>query len=310
MSTVTSDQRFLLDPLVELLRGIYQGVDVRHVHASMLHPFDDPLVAKRNYPMRVIDVALGGELEDHIVFAGCFRPDVIADIMQTSVSAIVEFTGVSAESVLSLTNHELDGAEQAVDMLDGMWGCPTVTYDHPAGDLMVIFGTGFARACEAVVEVNAGQYPGQQSAEDASSEELPAAEDVVEPVGASDSLPDVQPEVPSQTPVTPFTGFADLSEPSAPLPTHQPAGTFSSAMPNVEVILSAELGSTRMPLGAAAGLGANTVLTLDQRMDEPVQVLVNGIPYATARMVVVDGEYGLEILEVLELQPALSTLAA
>jgi flagellar motor switch protein FliN/FliY len=81
-------------------------------------------------------------------------------------------------------------------------------------------------------------------------------------------------------------------------------------MPNVEVILSAELGSTRMPLGAAAGLGANTVLTLDQRMDEPVQVLVNGIPYATARMVVVDGEYGLEILEVLELQPALSTLAA
>jgi hypothetical protein len=39
-------------------------------------------------------------------------------------------------------------------------------------------------------------------------------------------------------------------------------------------------------------------------------VYVNGTPYATARLVVVDGEYGIEILEVVDQAGLVSSLAA
>ena len=68
----------------------------------------------------------------------------------------------------------------------------------------------------------------------------------------------------------------------------------------VEVELSAELGRTDLALGDITSLAADSVLTLDQIVDEPVTVFVNGTRYATARLVVVDGEYGIEILEVVE----------
>ena len=66
----------------------------------------------------------------------------------------------------------------------------------------------------------------------------------------------------------------------------------------MEVELSAELGRTDLALGQIASLVAESVLTLDQLVQDPVTVYVNGIAYATARLVVVDGEYGVEILEV------------
>lgn len=311
MSAVTADQRFLLDPLVEVLRKSYQGTLTRDVHASMLHPFDDPLVAKRNFPMRVIDIELGGNLADHLIFAGCFRDDVINAITQESIDVLLTFIGVEADSVISLTQHEIATVDEAVDMLDGLWSCPTVTYGHPSGDLMVIFGTGLARACEAIVEVNEGRYPGQpqpagSSADIPEAVKSPAAElaDQAEPTAS-----EAQSTSPA-SPVTAFDGFADFSTQPISPQADLPPSAFTSSMPQVDVMLSAELGSTQMNLGAVASLGANTVLTLDQRMDEPVQVLVNGVPYATARMVVVDGEYGIEILEVLDLGASIGRLAA
>jgi flagellar motor switch protein FliN len=68
----------------------------------------------------------------------------------------------------------------------------------------------------------------------------------------------------------------------------------------VQVEVSAELGRTGMRLGLVTSLEGGGVITLDETVDDPVTVYVNGALYATARLVEVDGNYGIEILEVLE----------
>ncbi len=77
-------------------------------------------------------------------------------------------------------------------------------------------------------------------------------------------------------------------------------GRWTELLSGVEVELSAELGRADLALRDITALAAESVLTLDQMVNEPVSVYVNGTRYATARLVVVDGEYGVEILEVIE----------
>lgn len=78
------------------------------------------------------------------------------------------------------------------------------------------------------------------------------------------------------------------------------AGRWTELLSGVEVELSAELGRADLALRDITALAAESVLTLDQMVHEPVSVYVNGTRYATARLVVVDGEYGVEIIEVVE----------
>jgi flagellar motor switch protein FliN/FliY len=85
---------------------------------------------------------------------------------------------------------------------------------------------------------------------------------------------------------------------------------WTELLSGVEVELSAELGRTDLTLRDITSLATQSVLTLDQLVHEPVSVYVNGTRYATARLVVVDGEYGIEILEVVEQDVLVSTLAA
>lgn len=85
---------------------------------------------------------------------------------------------------------------------------------------------------------------------------------------------------------------------------------WTQLLSGVEVELSAELGRAQLALGDIASLASDSVLTLDQLVHEPVTVFVNGTPYATARLVVVDGEYGIEILTVVEQETLVTSLAA
>jgi flagellar motor switch protein FliN/FliY len=85
---------------------------------------------------------------------------------------------------------------------------------------------------------------------------------------------------------------------------------WTQLLSGVEVELSAELGRTDLALGEITNLEQDCVLTLEQLVHEPVSVYVNGTRYATARLVVVDGEYGIEILEVVEQDQFVGALAA
>jgi flagellar motor switch protein FliN/FliY len=64
----------------------------------------------------------------------------------------------------------------------------------------------------------------------------------------------------------------------------------------VPVRVWAELGRRRMPIGDLVGTPAGAVLELDRQADEPVDLYVNGMRFATARLVVSDdGEWAVRI---------------
>ena len=67
---------------------------------------------------------------------------------------------------------------------------------------------------------------------------------------------------------------------------------------DVMVELTVEVGRTRMTLGQALALGPGSVITLDRLADQPVDLLVNGMPVARGEVVVIDEEFGLRITEV------------
>ena len=68
-----------------------------------------------------------------------------------------------------------------------------------------------------------------------------------------------------------------------------------SALMDVDVRVWAEIGRTRMPVADAVTLAEGFVVDLDRLHDEPVDLFVNGLHYATGRLVTVDGEWALTI---------------
>jgi flagellar motor switch protein FliN len=64
----------------------------------------------------------------------------------------------------------------------------------------------------------------------------------------------------------------------------------------VPVRVWAELGRRQMPIGSPVGTPAGAVLEVDRQADEPVDLYVNGMRFATARLVVSDdGEWAVRI---------------
>lgn len=71
------------------------------------------------------------------------------------------------------------------------------------------------------------------------------------------------------------------------------------ALRDIRVKVWAELGRTRVPLGAAPEMPAGTVLELDRKAEEPVDLYVNGLRFASGTLVLTDdGEWALRLAEV------------
>ena len=73
---------------------------------------------------------------------------------------------------------------------------------------------------------------------------------------------------------------------------------------NINLLLDVELpvrisfGQTEMQLRDVFNLGAGSVIELDKLVNDPVSVIVNNKPIAKGEVVMVDGNYGVRILEV------------
>ena len=64
----------------------------------------------------------------------------------------------------------------------------------------------------------------------------------------------------------------------------------------IKVRVWAELGRSRMPIGKLIGTPAGAVVDLDRQADEPVDLFVNGMRFASGRLVVSEGgEWAVEI---------------
>ena len=71
------------------------------------------------------------------------------------------------------------------------------------------------------------------------------------------------------------------------------------ALRDIRVRVWAELGRTRVSLGAAPQLPAGAVLELDRKADDPVDLYVNGLRFGSGRLVLTDeGEWALRLEEV------------
>jgi flagellar motor switch protein FliN/FliY len=81
-------------------------------------------------------------------------------------------------------------------------------------------------------------------------------------------------------------------------PTAMPSPHDLERLNDVGLELTVEVGRTRMTLGQALALGPGSVITLDRLADQPVDLLVNGMPVARGEVVVIDDVFGLRVTQI------------
>jgi flagellar motor switch protein FliN len=67
---------------------------------------------------------------------------------------------------------------------------------------------------------------------------------------------------------------------------------------DVELPISVSFGETEMQLKDVLKLGVGSVIELEKSVNDPVTVIVNQKPIARGEVVMVDGNYGVRILQV------------
>ena len=73
-----------------------------------------------------------------------------------------------------------------------------------------------------------------------------------------------------------------------------------SKVGNVEVTLCAELGKAKITLKDAIEYDEGSIVVLDKLEDEPVDVYVDDILIARAKIVAIEDTYGIKIVEISE----------
>ncbi|MBD7976704.1 MULTISPECIES: flagellar motor switch protein FliN [Pseudomonas] len=67
----------------------------------------------------------------------------------------------------------------------------------------------------------------------------------------------------------------------------------------IPVHVTLEVASVEVPLQDLLAVDVQSVIALDKLAGEPLDVKVNGAPFAKAEVVVLNGNYGLRILELI-----------
>jgi flagellar motor switch protein FliN len=82
------------------------------------------------------------------------------------------------------------------------------------------------------------------------------------------------------------------------------SGSRTSGTWNIELLLDVELpisvsfGNSEMQLKDVLKLGVGSVIELDKSVNDPVSIIVNRKPIAKGEVVMVEGNYGVRVLEV------------
>jgi flagellar motor switch protein FliN/FliY len=89
-----------------------------------------------------------------------------------------------------------------------------------------------------------------------------------------------------------------------------PAEDLAEHLLDVNVRFWAELGRSHLPLAEAVALGAGAIVDLDREPEEPLDVYVNGMRYATARLLLVDGEWAIRLEQIVASPEAVEQLSS
>ena len=95
-------------------------------------------------------------------------------------------------------------------------------------------------------------------------------------------------------------GLQTSPEPPA-LDTGAPAAANLNAILSIPVTVQVVLGSTSLPVASLMKLARGAVISLDQRVGDPVDIVVNGKVVARGEIVVVDEtsqQFGVSLLEI------------
>lgn len=131
--------------------------------------------------------------------------------------------------------------------------------------------------------------------------------DLVLQAGLSGALTVVQAATPA-----PVQTVAPAETAQAPGRVDHPTGP--GVPPNLDLILDMELplwvrfGWTNMTLQALSKLGPGTTVDLEREPEDPVEVLVNNIVVARGEVVVVAGNYGVRVTEVVSAQERIRSM--
>ena len=104
----------------------------------------------------------------------------------------------------------------------------------------------------------------------------------------------------------PVAPVFDGAENATDLPTATGEGSVSGsgaeinldALMDVQVLLSVEIGRTKVPIKQLISLNQGSVIELDRSVNEPLDLLVNGTLMARGEVVVVDGQFGLRLIDI------------
>ena len=69
---------------------------------------------------------------------------------------------------------------------------------------------------------------------------------------------------------------------------------------DVELHVTLRFGQRLLPLREVLGLTSGSVVELDRQVDEPVELILDGKVIARGEAVIVDGNYGIRVTEVLQ----------
>jgi len=111
---------------------------------------------------------------------------------------------------------------------------------------------------------------------------------------------------------TPLTVVPSTTAPARPAE----AAPVTRTYPNLDVILDIDLplsvrfGETEMTLDALTRIGPGSVIDLGRSPDDPVEILVNGRLVARGEVVVVAGNYGVRVHEVVSAADRLRSMAS
>jgi flagellar motor switch protein FliN len=69
----------------------------------------------------------------------------------------------------------------------------------------------------------------------------------------------------------------------------------ASMLRTIPVRVGVELGRARMPLAQAVDLGPGVVIELDRDADEPIELTIGGQPFASGRLLRIEGEWAVRL---------------
>lgn len=86
----------------------------------------------------------------------------------------------------------------------------------------------------------------------------------------------------------------DVARPSVDTPAVSPD---MSLVGHVEVSLTAQVGTISMPIERLFGLKHGDVVSMNELLDAPLTLMLNGRPVARGELLAVDEHFGVRILE-------------